>query len=202
MLSPSYAVWKHPDHCKENDKQMERRAFLRSAAVLPVVGLDGFAVGQTNPAVPEIHVVGDGQDRFGEMHSLGYSTILFKAVPTETNGGLLMIEHKNLIKGGPPLHFHLHQDEWFYVMDGEVVFQVGEVQKRLGAGESVLGPRGIPHAFSAVGQKPAHMLIAFTPAGKMEGFFREAAVPNGPKMEPELFARFDMKYVGPPLVVT
>jgi quercetin dioxygenase-like cupin family protein len=181
---------------------MKRRAFLKSAAVLPVVGLDGFAIGQANPGVQEVHVVSDGQDRFGETHSLGFSTILFKTVPSETNGGLLVIEHKNLIKGGPPLHFHLYQDEWFYVMDGEVVFQVGGIQKRLGAGESVLGPRGIPHTFSAVGQKPAHMLIAFTPAGKMEGFFREVAVPNGPKMEADLFARFDMRYVGPPLVVT
>ena len=44
------------------------------------------------------------------------------------------------------------------------------------------------------------MVIAFTPAGKMEGFFREAAVPNGPPMDAPLFAKYDMEYVGPPLV--
>ena len=80
------------------------------------------------------------------------------------------------------------------------VFLAGE-RKTLRAGESVLGPRGVPHGFAGVGEKSAHMIIAFTPAGKMEEFFRVAAVPNGPKMDAELFARYEMQYVGPPLVV-
>jgi quercetin dioxygenase-like cupin family protein len=45
-----------------------------------------------------------------------------------------------------------------------VLFQVGDSRTTLRAGESILGPRGIPHAFSGVGEKPAHMSIAFTPA--------------------------------------
>ena len=113
---------------------MKRRNFLKSAAsVLPAAGFPAggfevFALGQSAALPPTggIHPVEAGQDRFGETHSLGYSTILFKAVPSETNGGLLMIEHKNLMKGGPPRHFHLHQEEWFYVMEGEVLFQVGD----------------------------------------------------------------------------
>jgi quercetin dioxygenase-like cupin family protein len=80
-----------------------------------------------------------------------------------------VIEHKNLGKGGPPVHFHLHQEEWFYVMEGEVLFQVGESRRQLRAGESLLGPRGIAHGFVGVGAKPAHMLIAFSPAGKHGG---------------------------------
>jgi hypothetical protein len=45
------------------------------------------------------------------------------------------------------------------------------------------------------------MLIAFTPAGKMEEFFRAIAIPNGPAMDAEVFSRYDMQYVGPPLKV-
>lgn len=182
---------------------MERRTFLKGAAVLPIAGFEGFALAEAevNASAGGIHVVNEGQDRFHEKHSLGYSTILFKTTAGETNGSALVIEHIGLKKGGPPVHLHLHQDEWFYVMEGQVVFQVAGQRKTLTAGESVLGPRGIPHGFSAVGEKPARMLIAFTPAGKMEGFFRETAVPNGPKMTPEMFAKYDMKYVGPPLSV-
>jgi quercetin dioxygenase-like cupin family protein len=95
---------------------------------------------------------------------------------------------------------NLHQDEWFYVMEGEVLFQVGDKRVKLGAGESVLGPRGIPHGFLGVGEKPARMVIAFTPAGMMEAFFREVAVPHGPAMDAAVFARYDMRYVGPPLI--
>jgi quercetin dioxygenase-like cupin family protein len=167
------------------------------------MGLTAFTHGQTSSTASPggIHPVEAGQDRLGEMHSLGFSTILFKVLPRETSSGLFVIEHKNLGHGGPPVHFHLHQEEWFYVMEGEVLFQVGDSQKRLTAGESILGPRGIPHGFAGVGEKPAHMLIAFTPAGKMEEFFRDVAVPNGPKMDAAVFARYDMQYVGPPLVV-
>jgi quercetin dioxygenase-like cupin family protein len=181
---------------------MKRRSFLKSAAAAFPMGLTAFADGQTSSAAsPEgIHPVEAGQDRLGETHSLGFSTILFKVLPRETSSGLFVIEHKGLGHGGPPVHFHLHQEEWFYVMEGEVLFQVGDSQKRLTAGESILGPRGIPHGFAGVGEKPAHMLIAFTPAGKMEEFFRDVAVPNGPKMDAPLFARYDMQYVGPPLV--
>jgi quercetin dioxygenase-like cupin family protein len=183
---------------------MKRRSFLKTAAAaFPIAGLDGFAFGQgaATPTADGVHPVEAGQDRLGETHSLGFSTILFKVLPRETSGGLFVIEHKNLGHGGPPVHFHHSQEEWFYVMEGEVLFQVGDSQKRLSAGESLLGPRGIPHGFAGVGEKRAHMIIAFSPAGKMEAFFREAAVPNGPKMDAALFAKYDMKYVGPPLVV-
>jgi quercetin dioxygenase-like cupin family protein len=180
---------------------VRRRSFLKNAAVLPA-GLKALALGQSSPdssGSAEAHLVEAGQDRLGESHSLGFSRILFKVLPRETSGGLFLIEHKNLMKGGPPLHLHNSQEEWFYVMDGEVMFQLGDEKKLLHAGDSVLGPRGVPHAFSGLGQRPAHMLIAFTPAGKMESFFREVAVPNGPKMDADVFRRFDMEMVGPPL---
>jgi quercetin dioxygenase-like cupin family protein len=182
---------------------MKRRSFLKSAAAaFPAAGLREFALGQaaSAPASGEVHPVGAGQDRLGETHSLGFSTILFKVLTQDTGSGLFVIEHKNLGHGGPPVHIHPHQDEWFYVMEGEVLFQVGGERETLRAGESVLGPRGIPHGFMGAGEKPAHMIIAFTPAGMMEGFFRETAVPNGPPMDAHLFAKYDMQYVGPPLV--
>src|SRR6266702_1181487 len=188
---------------QERGFAMQRRSFLKSAAaVLSAAGLKDSVMGQAvaMPASGETQVVGAGQDRLGENHSLGFSTILFKVLPRETGGGLFVIEHKGLGHGGPPVHLHLHQDEWFYVMEGEVLFQVAGERKTLRAGESMLGPRGIPHGFVGVGEKPAHMVIAFSPAGMMEAFFREVAVANGPKMDAGLFARFEMQYVGPPLV--
>jgi quercetin dioxygenase-like cupin family protein len=181
---------------------MRRRSFLKgAAAAFPIAGLSAFALSRADAAAASgVHPVGAGEDRLGETHSLGFSTILFKALPSETNGGLLAIEHVHLGNGGPPVHFHHSQEEWFYVMEGEMLFQVGEERKRLRAGESLLGPRGVPHGFVGVGETPGRMVIAFTPAGKMEQFFREVAVPNGPKMDAAVFARYDMQWVGPPIV--
>jgi mannose-6-phosphate isomerase-like protein (cupin superfamily) len=188
---------------------MKRRSFLTSAlqsaaALLPAAAIEQFAMAQAPDATtaPEQgHIVAANQDRFGETHSLGFSTILFKVAARDTNGGLFVIEHVNLMNGGPRLHLHLYQDEWFYVMEGEVLFQIADTRKLLRAGESVLGPRNVPHTFTPVGKTPAHMIIAFTPAGKMEQFFRDTAIPNGPKIDAALFRKYDMELVGPALTV-
>jgi mannose-6-phosphate isomerase-like protein (cupin superfamily) len=191
---------------------MRRRAFLQAAgAAFPAAVMERLALGQAagmasgagvTPLHGEAHVVGDGQDRFGERHSLGFSTILFRVGTKESGGGIFAIEHRGLGKGGPPEHIHLYQDEWFYVLEGEVRFRVDGKETLVGPGESVLGPRRVPHCFAGTGEKPARMLITFTPAGKMEEFFRAIAVPNGPKMDGNapLFAKYEMRYVGPGIV--
>ena len=95
---------------------------------------------QTPPSTA-LHVVGAGEDRFGVPHSLGLGSILFKVPASETAGGLFVMEEILPGPGGPPLHLHPKQEEWFYVMEGEVAFQVGDQRLHLHAGESVLGPR-------------------------------------------------------------
>jgi hypothetical protein len=42
------------------------------------------------------------------------------------------MEHTHLTHGGPALHLHLDQEEWFYVLEGEVAFQIGDQRLRLG----------------------------------------------------------------------
>ena len=181
---------------------MKRRLFLKTAAALfPAAGVQAFALNQgpVTSSSDQVHLVTAGQDRLGEVHSRGYSSILFKVLPRETNGGLFVIEHAGLVKGGPPLHMHLHQEEWFYVMEGEVLFQIGDSRKKLHAGDSILGPRGVPHTFSSVGEKPGRMLIAFNPAGKMEEFLRMTGVPNPPVQDAAFFRQYEMELMGPPL---
>lgn len=144
-----------------------------------------------------LHLVGAGEDRTGEHHVTAMSSLLFKVLPSETGGGLFLVEHMHLRPGGPPLHLHLEQEEWFYVMEGKVAFQVGEQRIELKSGESILAPRRIPHTFSSTSPTPGRMMIAFTPAGKMEQFFRDT---NGgiPDKDPAaLFPHYDMRYIGP-----
>jgi mannose-6-phosphate isomerase-like protein (cupin superfamily) len=177
-----------------------RRAFLKSAAsVIPAAALQN-ALAQNSPEPPaatDLHPVPSGQDRTGHLHSLGFSTLAFKILTSDTAGNLFVIEHTNLTPDtGPALHLHLSQEEWFYVMKGEVRFQVGERRMRLGPGESILAPRRIPHTFSATGS-PAHMLIAFTPADKMEQYFIDGAA--HPELAPtrDFMNRYDMQWIGP-----
>jgi len=176
---------------------MKRRSFLKSAAaLLPAAGFNPISIAE-GPAQGQEQVIAAGQDTLGEPHSLGFSTILFKVLPRETSNGLFVIEHMNLTRGGPPLHKHPNQEEYFYVISGEVRFALGDRRVILKAGDSVLGPRGIPHTFAAVEGKPSHMLIAFTPAGKMEEYFRATAISNPPKQDAAFWRKFDVELLGP-----
>ena len=136
---------------------MRRRSFLKAmAGAAPVAGLQDFLITQAraqsaSPPASALHVVGAGEDRFGRPHSLGFSSILFKVPASETAGGLFVMEHTHLLPGGPALHLHFNQEEWFYVMEGEVAFQVGEQRLQLHGGESVLAPRRVPQSSRGCG---------------------------------------------------
>jgi mannose-6-phosphate isomerase-like protein (cupin superfamily) len=185
---------------------LARRSFLKSAAsLLPVAlirSLEAQRPAQAPvevPAIPRaaLHVVGAGHDRLGSTHSLGFSSLAFKVASSDTSGNLFVIEHTNLTPGtGPALHLHASQEEWFYVMEGAVVFQVGDQRVTLHAGESILAPRSVPHTFSATGP-PARLLIAFTPAGKMEQYFIDAVAHPHLAATAEFMNRYEMQWIGP-----
>lgn len=79
---------------------------------------------------------------------------------------------------GPPLHHHAF-DEMFYVLEGELAFQVEDELVTKGSGELVLVPGGVVHAFTNRGDAPARFLIACTPAGFERHFARRAAEAAG-----------------------
>lgn len=183
---------------------MRRRSFLKAAAAIaPAAGLQDFflcharAQAPAAPASGSVHVVGDGEDRTGHPFRMPTSSLAVKVAGSESGGGLFVVEHTHLLPGGPALHLHIYQDEWFYVMQGEVAFQVGEQRLQLHAGESIFGPRLVPHTFSSVGTTPARVLIAFCPAGKMEQYFRDIQDPKAQPSDAEFMARYDMKRIGP-----
>jgi uncharacterized cupin superfamily protein len=119
---------------------------------------------------------------------------------------------------GCPRHLHHQQDEWLYVVAGELVLEIGEHRFRAQAGESVFIPRKTPHVWTCVGSQPAKIVNVYQPAGKIEQFFQQAAkrvkelptvddVQNNTYTEQhvktlhELFSAHDMDLLGPPLVV-
>ncbi len=149
---------------------------------------------------PAILVAAD-QDRFGEHRGLGISSIAFKVTPQDSHG-LFILENTFTAPGGPARHLHYEQDEWFYVVEGEFIFEVGQDRFRLKPGDSLLGPRQVPHVWAFAGGMRGKILIAFMPAGKMEAFFREVTKANAmPTQDPELWRAHGMELLGPPLAV-
>lgn len=144
--------------------------------------------------------VARGKDRFGEHHDIGIGIISFKVATQDSGGELLIVELAHHTKGGPGRHFHYAQDEWFYILEGEYAFEVEEKRFQFGPGDSLFVPRKIPHVWAYCGRQPGRILITFTPAGLMEGFFRETAEVNAmPPLDPAFFRKYDMELIGPPL---
>ncbi|MCA9917256.1 MAG: cupin domain-containing protein [Anaerolineales bacterium] len=145
--------------------------------------------------------VAAGADQFGEVRSLGISTIAFKVVPQDESG-LFILENTFQAKGGPARHLHYAQDEWFYAVEGEFMVEVGSKRFNLHPGDSLLAPRNVPHVWAYVGDSVGRMLITFLPAGKMEAFFREVTKANAmPPQDPALWQAHGMELLGPPLPV-
>jgi len=140
-----------------------------------------------------------GTDRFGEEHTFGFSKILFKVSSADTGSGLFIMQHDNLGKGGPYRHFHPAQDEWLYAMDGEFRVEIGTQKITLKSGDSVLMPRKVPHVWAHVSEMPGRLLIAFTPAGKMEKFFRDFGKAGKLPTDPGVLRAYGLERVGPPL---
>lgn len=142
-----------------------------------------------------------GVDRFGEQRSLGISTIDFK-LTSQDSQGVLVLENTFHARGGPARHLHYDQDEWFYILEGDFVFEVGTERCTLRPGDSLLAPRQVPHVWAYVGDARGRILVTFLPAGAMEAFFREVTKANAmPPQDPALWHAHGMELLGPPLSV-
>ena len=146
--------------------------------------------------------VAAGDDRYHEQRGLGITELRYKVVTEDAGGGLLVIEQTMLAKGGPARHMHLAQEEWFSSIVGEFIVMVGDETYRLNPGDSLLAPRRVPHVWAYVGDGVGKILIAFSPAGQMEAFFRETTKANAmPPQDPALWRAHGMELLGPPLAV-
>ena len=157
--------------------------------------------GYKTTGLPPVGRIAAGDDCFGEHRGLGVSVIAFKVVPPDSSG-VLILENTFHAKGGPARHLHYDQDEWFYVLEGEFLMEIGQKRIRLQSGDSIFAPRRVPHVWANAGDATGRMLITFLPAGKMEAFFREVTKANAmPPQDPALWRAHGMELVGPPLPV-
>ena len=112
--------------------------------------------------------VAAGQDRFNEGFNRYGTTIDCKVSGKDTGGAMCVLEVNN---SGWPRHVNPEQDEWVYVVDGEIELEVGKKRIRLGARESIFIPRNVEHVWGGVSPS-VQILNTYQPAGKIEEFFQ------------------------------
>jgi mannose-6-phosphate isomerase-like protein (cupin superfamily) len=129
----------------------------------------------------------------GERLVFGEVTIVVR-VPSESTGGAFAIIEEAEPMVDTPAHTHEHENELFYVLEGEHVYEVGDEQFRVGPGGLVFAPRGVPHSQRRVVSGVGRQLVLLSPGG-FEGFFRDlaAAHENG-TLGPEAYAAASERY--------
>jgi len=115
--------------------------------------------------------VAAGDDRFGERVRLAGESNDCKVASADTGGALSVFEFRG--RNGWPRHLHHAQDEWLYVVDGELDCEIDGRRLRLRPGESVFVPRTVAHWWGSIGEMPATVIEVYQPAGRLEQFFRE-----------------------------
>jgi quercetin dioxygenase-like cupin family protein len=111
----------------------------------------------------------------GEMVWLRKLGIRFMIGGEETHGNFALVEHPI----GPralaaPMHTHEREDEYTFVLEGEIGVQIGEEVLVARLGDLVFKPRSVPHAFWNAADEPARALEIISPAG-FERYFEELA---------------------------
>ena len=100
-----------------------------------------------------------------------------KVTGDQTGGQFSILEEIDSPDFVTPLHIHHKEDEYFYLLEGEVTFTIGDKTISAKPGTFVFAPRDIAHMYKVEGGKPARILSMLSPAG-LEELFIKYSVPT------------------------
>lgn len=168
----------------------------------------------------DVHVVGPGDGKAGFLGSIG---VRFMVDSEASGGGFSLVEHPMSSRAlAAPLHRHLNEDEYSYVLEGQVGALLGDEVVTAGPGTLIYKPRNQWHTFWNAGDAPARILEIISPAG-FEQFFAQVVELGGimkadpqrlgelsaqyglemdPSSVPSLIARFGLRFPGEPVAAS
>lgn len=145
-------------------------------------------------------IVNEGQAR--KLNILGHDFSVFLG-SAATEGNAYIFEVVTPPGMFVPLHRQPHEDEYGYVIEGELEVYLDGQMFPAHSGSVIYLPRGTTHGMLNTGTTPCKVIWLSTPAAKVEASFNElAALPAGgpPDMGKlvALFAKYDMELFAPP----
>jgi mannose-6-phosphate isomerase-like protein (cupin superfamily) len=117
---------------------------------------------------------------------------------SETNGNWSLFEEEVPLGMGPPAHRH-DWDEAYYILDGQVDFEIDGETTSSARGDFNHLPRGTDHGFKGASESAARVLIFASPAHGSE-FFHELSeqvrtVPNDLTKIPEIGRQHGIEFM-------
>ena len=137
------------------------------------------------------------------LNVVGEETLV-KVSAEDSDGTLAFFHLVAPPMSGPPRHVHTREDELFYVLEGELVFELDGERHTVRAGDTVYLRRGVVHTYQNFTNSDVRLLIATTP-GMFCNLFVElsAATPSGALPSFDLIDAIATKYgittLGPPM---
>jgi mannose-6-phosphate isomerase-like protein (cupin superfamily) len=130
---------------------------------------------------------------------VGRESNVFEILATreQTGGAFGLFRLTVAPQGGPGVHIHRGEDEFFYVLKGEFRFKVGDRVVSGPVGTFVFLPRGHGHTFQNIGTEPGVLLGGVLPGG-VEGLFTEMSGADAEKLK-KLTEKYSIEFIGPPL---
>lgn len=95
----------------------------------------------------------------------------FHAFPSEVDGKFCLVECTVPVGAGAPPNHHAGETEGFFVLEGQIMFVIDGGEYPAGPGDYIAIPDGAVHAFKAIGDSPARVLILNAPGHMHEAFF-------------------------------
>ena len=147
----------------------------------------------TSTTAPKI--VGPTDGKAGFLGSIG---VRFMIDGDETDQGFSLVEHPMSARAlAAPIHRHLREDEYSYVLEGRMGALLGDEVVYAEPGDLVFKPRDQWHTFWNAGDEPCRILEIIAPAG-FERFFAEldglgGALEADPQALAELSARYGLE---------
>jgi mannose-6-phosphate isomerase-like protein (cupin superfamily) len=137
-------------------------------------------------------VLGPKDGKAGFLGSIG---VRFLIDGDESGGGFSLVEHPMSARAlAAPLHRHTREDEYSYVIEGQVGALLGDDVVIGGPGDLIFKPRNQWHTFWNAGDEPARLLEIISPAG-FEQFFAELVALGGvAQAEPQTLAALSDRY--------
>jgi mannose-6-phosphate isomerase-like protein (cupin superfamily) len=111
----------------------------------------------------------------GDAYNFGGLGVRWKIDGPHSGGRFAVVHHPIAPRAlAAPLHYHHNEDEYSYVLEGELGALLGDEVVTAGPGTWVFKPRRQWHTFWNAGEKPCHIIEVLSPAG-FENYFREVA---------------------------
>jgi quercetin dioxygenase-like cupin family protein len=129
--------------------------------------------------------------------------LIFKVTGEDTGGAFDYFIVEVAPHGGPPLHVHHNQEETIHVLKGRYKIRIGDEIFYCQEGGFAYLPSKVPHAFLNLTDEPGEIVVVYTPGGGHKFYEELGPISRGAHPDrqviAELFEKYDMALLGPPL---